>query len=136
MLASSLCLLSRSGDKACVSAGWCISSVTSMEKWKEKLQHLQARREKAVFSVEIGKESAQLEVLSEILERPAEEHRLSVADGYASLVPTIQRMIKGHLADLGTVEYPSSQDRDCAQGCATSLSLSVKDVHSIHLAVV
>ncbi|CAE7756067.1 MOR1 [Symbiodinium pilosum] len=55
--------------------GWCISSVTSMEKWKEKLQHLQ--------------------VLSEILERPAEEHRLSVADGYASLVPTIQRMIKG-----------------------------------------
>lgn len=54
--------------------GWCITSVTSMEKWKEKLQHLQ--------------------VLSDILEHPAEQHRLAPGDGYSSLVPTIQRMIK------------------------------------------
>jgi len=54
--------------------GWCISAVTSMEKWKEKLNHLQ--------------------VLSSTLEGPAERHLLSPSENYASLVPTIQRMLK------------------------------------------
>lgn len=55
--------------------GWCISAVTSMEKWKEKLQHLQ--------------------VLSSVLEGPADRHLLSPSENYASLIPTMQRMLKG-----------------------------------------
>ncbi|CAK9085821.1 unnamed protein product [Durusdinium trenchii] len=54
--------------------GWCISAVPSMEKWKEKLQHLQ--------------------VLSGVLEGPAERHLLAPHEGYGALVPTIQRMLK------------------------------------------
>ena len=70
-----------------------------MEKWKEKLQHLQATGplERLFKDHDILRGSVP-EVLSDILEHPAEQHRLAPGDGYSSLVPTIQRMIKGILA--------------------------------------
>eukprot|EP00930_Biecheleria_cincta_P087282 TRINITY_DN7652_c0_g3_i1.p1 TRINITY_DN7652_c0_g3~~TRINITY_DN7652_c0_g3_i1.p1 ORF type:complete len:1591 (-),score=303.38 TRINITY_DN7652_c0_g3_i1:114-4736(-) len=50
--------------------GWCISKITSLEKWKEKLEYLQ--------------------VLSNLLD----EKRLLPCDGYAALVPTLKFMLK------------------------------------------
>ncbi|CAJ1361612.1 unnamed protein product, partial [Effrenium voratum] len=55
--------------------GWCMSAVNSMEKWKEKLQHLQ--------------------VFSSLLEGPAEQHMLQAdAQTLQPLAVTLQRLLK------------------------------------------